>query len=258
VFPIVSDGALLRAWLAAPWTPDTPRRAHEALAGYGSLRLGLASAVSPSPIGSPRRTRFFGAALSGGDPGALLGLLDVRHVVTPFPSALPARLERRSGEVLRYALDRPLGRVFFAREAAVVGDAAAFAALSAPAFEPERVLVAPGEGALPPPRAGRGFAVAKVTRDEAEALDVETATSDAATLVVTRSWDAGWEARLDGARIPLRRCDLALMAVAVPAGEHRLGLVYRPLAWRAGVAVSGASILVLAGLVLAGRREDGP
>jgi len=45
-----------------------------------------------------------------------------------------------------------------------------------------------------------------------------------ATLVVTRSWDAGWEARLDGAAVPLRRCDLALMAVAVPAGEHTLTL----------------------------------
>ena len=48
------------------------------------------------------------------------------------------------------------------------------------------------------------------------------------------------------------------MAVAVPAGEHRLRLAYRPLAWRVGLGVSGASALVLAGLLLAGRREVEP
>ena len=259
VFPVVSDGALLRTWLGAGWTANTPRRAHEALAGYGTLPLGLASPASPSPISNPWRTRLLGAALSGGDAGALLGLADVRRVVTPFPAAMPgARLERRAGEVLRYALERPLGRVFFARDTAVLDDDAAFHALSERTFDPEaRALVAPGAGTLPPPRASRGYAVAKVTKDEPEALEVETATSDAAVLVVTRSWDAGWEARLDGASVPLRRCDLALMAVAVPAGEHRLVLSYRPLAWRAGAAVSGGSLLVLLGLLLAGRKEDG-
>jgi hypothetical protein len=259
VFPVVSDGALLKAWLGTPWSAGTARRAHEALAGYGSLPLGLASAASPSPIGNPWRTRLLGAALSGGDASALLGLADVRRVVTPFPAALPgSRLERRSGEVLRYALERPLGRVFFAREAAVLDDDAAFRALSARTFDPEaRALLAPGAGVLPPPRVSRSWAVARVTKDEPEALAVETATSEAATLVVTRSWDAGWEARLDGAAVPLRRCDLALMAVVIPTGEHALTLAYRPAAWRVGSVVSGASLLVLAGLVLAGRREDG-
>jgi hypothetical protein len=259
VFPVVSDGALLRTWLGPGWSADSARRAHAALAGYGSLPLGLASAASPSPISNPWRTRLLGAALSGGDAGALLGLADVRRVVTPFPAAMPgARLDRRSGDVLRYALERPLGRVFFAREAAVLDDDSAFRALSDRTFDPEaRALLAPGAGAVPPRRGARSYAVAKVTKDEPETLAVETATSEAATLVVTRSWDAGWEARLDGARVPLRRCDLALMAVAVPAGEHTLTLTYRPAAFRAGAAVSGASLLVLLGLVLAGRKEDG-
>jgi hypothetical protein len=258
VFPVVSDGALLRTWLGPVWSADSVRRAHEALSGYGSLPLGLASAASPSPISNPWLRRLLGAALSGGDAGALLGLADVRRVVTPFPAAMPgARLERRAGDVLRYALARPLGRVFFAREAVELDDDAAFRALSERTFDPEaRALLAPAAGAVPPARVARSYAMAKVTKDEPETLVIETATSEAATLVVTRSWDAGWEARLDGAGVPLRRCDLALMAVAVPAGEHALTLVYRPAAYRAGAAVSGASLLVLLGLVLAGRKED--
>ena len=259
VFPVVSDGVLLEAWLRSAgglWTPDTARRAHDALSGYGSLSVGLASAASPSPIGNPWRARLLGAALSGGDAETLLGLADVRHVVTPFPAAMPgARIEARAGDVLRYGLERSVGRVFFTRDAVPIGDDGAFRALSERTFDPEeRALVAPGEGELPPRRAAKGFAVAHVTRDEPEALEVGTATSEATTLVITRSWDSGWEARLDGVRVPLRRCDLALMAVAVPPGEHALALAYRPAAFRAGVAVSGASLLVLLGLVLAGGK----
>ncbi len=262
VFPVVADGALLRTWLGgagAAWSPETARRAHEAAAGYTAPSVGIASATSPSPIGNPRRARVFAAALSGGDAKTLLGLLDVRRVVTPFPAGFTgARLERRSGAVLRYALDGGAGRVFFPRETVEADDDAAFAALRAPGFDPERALVAPGEGALPPRRPEKGFAVAKVTRDEPEAFALETSTSAPSVLVVTRAWDRGWTAEVDGAASPVRRCDLALLGVVVPAGEHRVTFTYRPLAFRAGAAVSVASLLVLAGLVLAGGKEPPP
>jgi hypothetical protein len=261
-FSVASDGALLRTWLSpagAGWTTDTPVRARDVLAGYTSLSIGLSSASSPSPIGNPARTHLLGAALLGGDAATLLGLLDVTRVVTPFASTMPGtRLERRAGPVLRYTLARPVGRVFFAREASEATDDTVLAALVAPGFDPEeRAYLARGDGAIPPRRAAKGFAVAKITRDEPEVLEVETATSEAATLVVTRSWDAGWEARLDGEKTPLRRCDLALLAVAVPAGDHRFVLAYRPASFRIGAGASLAAGLVLVGLLLAGGREPG-
>ena len=45
---------------------------------------------------------------------------------------------------------------------------------------------------------------------------------------------------------------LALTGLSVPAGEHRVALVYRPLSFRVGAAVSLASLLVLSGLAVAG------
>ena len=83
---------------------------------------------------------------------------------------------------------------------------------------------------------------------------MDTEASEAGYLVLTRSHDRGWEARLDGAEVPLSAADLALSAVLVPAGTHRLELAYRPVAFRVGAALSVASLVVLVGLVLAGQR----
>ena len=259
VFPVVSDPSLLAALAresGREWGGASGARGRAALSGYTNLPLGLSSAASPSPIGNPRLTRLLGAALSGGNAETILALVDVRHVVSPFPTTIPgARLERRDAGVLVYALSKASGRVFFARAAREADDDAAFRALAAPDFEGEAaVLLAPPAGPLPAPRAGRGYSVARVGRDAPEALTVDTEASEAGYLVLTRTHDRGWKARLDGVEVPLRRADLALSAVLVPAGAHRLELAYRPAAFRLGAGLSVASLVVLAGLVLAGRR----
>ena len=261
VYPIASDGAALAALsreAGGEWGGTGASRARAALSGYTNLPLSLSSAASPSPIGNPRRTRLLGAALSGGNAGTILSLADVRHIVSPFPAAIPgARLERQVGGVFLYALPRAVGRVFFARSALEVDDAAAFRALARPEFDPEAVaLLAPPAGPLPPAREGRSFSVARVVADAPELLKVDAEASDAGFLVLTRAYARGWEARLDGTEVPLHRADLALSAVLLPAGAHRLELVYRPLAFRIGAAISLASFVVLAALVLAGKSRS--
>lgn len=259
VFPVVSDASVLVALTreaGGEWGGASGVRARAALSGYTNLPLGISSAASPSPIGNPRHTRLLGAALSGGDAETILALVDVRTVVSPFPTTIPgARLKHQDAGLFIYALPRALGRVFFARTAREADDDVVFRALSARDFDPESsVLLAPPSGPLPAPRAGRGFSVARVVRDAPEALTVDTEASEAGYLVLTRSYDGGWKARLDGAEVPLLRADLALSAVLVPAGGHRLELAYRPAAFRVGAALSVASLVVLAGLVLAGQR----
>ena len=260
-FPFASDGAALLALgreTGGKWGGAAASRARAALSGYTNLPLGLSSAASPSPIGNPLRTRLLGAALSGGNASTILSLADVRHVVSPFPAAIPGgRLERQGGGVFLYALSRPQGRVFFARSGREAGDDDVFHALTAPDFDPEAVVfLAPPAGPLPPARSGRSFSVARVVSDAPELLTVDVEASEAGFLVLTRAHDRGWEARVDGNGVPLLRADLALSAVLLPAGAHRLELVYRPVAFRVGAAISIASLVVLAGLVLAGRRRS--
>jgi hypothetical protein len=227
---------------------DAPRRSRAMLAGYAALSLGIPTVESACPLGSPRRA-FFRAALRTSDP--LLSLADVRHVVSPFPlQGIPGAAPARSvGGVLRY--DRPagFGRAFFPSRGRVLSDeAAARAALASPGFDPEAEVLL--DRPLPIPKLEPGtkvkaFRVARVVSDEPEKLVIETASSVPSALVVTRSWDPGWRATVDGVSTPVARADTVMMAVSVPAGEHRLVLSYLPRTFVAGAVLSAVSALVL-------------
>jgi uncharacterized membrane protein YfhO len=46
-------------------------------------------------------------------------------------------------------------------------------------------------------------------------------------LAINQTWDEGWSATTDGQPTRLWRTDVSLSAVVVPAGAHRVELVYR-------------------------------
>jgi hypothetical protein len=63
-------------------------------------------------------------------------------------------------------------------------------------------------------------------------------------LVLADVNDHGWEAFLDGERVPVLQADYAFRAVRIPAGKHSVEFRYTPLAFWAGVWVSGISLLL--------------
>lgn len=257
--PAGLDRSLAARWRwadGAAWGAAGVARASEALAGYTNLFHGIATTGSASPLGNPRVERLTGAALAGGSAGRILALLNVRHVLTPFPPSFPGpRFAREANGVRRYDAPGAFGRAWFPGECRVAGDEEAFEAFRRAGFDPgETALVAPDErgGPLPPRRPKGSWAAARVLEDEPERTELATSASAPSLLVLTRSWDPGWEARLDGAPVPIRRAQLALLAVVVPAGEHRLELRYRPLSFRIGLGASAAGLVGLLALALAG------
>jgi uncharacterized membrane protein YfhO len=74
-------------------------------------------------------------------------------------------------------------------------------------------------------------------------------------VVLVDTFDPGWRATVDGVPAPVVRANLAFQAVAVPAGTHRIELVYRPRSLLVGLALSGAA---LATALVVGRRRAAP
>jgi len=98
--------------------------------------------------------------------------------------------------------------------------------------------------------------------DEPERLRIRTQGAHPAVLVVNDAWYPGWTASVDGVAVPLLRANTAFRAVVVPAGEHRVDMIYAPPAFRLGVllaAVSAAGLAVALGIgaaLRARRRAD--
>lgn len=256
IFPVLSDPALLSTFTWAggsAWNAEAVARSSSALAGYGNLFARVPSATSASPLGDLGRGRFLGEALRGGDPAAIFDLVDVRWLVTPFRPQLriaSLRPGRTADGVTRWDLPPGGGRLFFPGSARVAPDAEASRLLSRSEAVSRAVAFVP---AGPVPRvAGPGWAVAKEVRTLDEEIEVLTYASRPSLLVVSQTFDPGWKARALGAELPVRRVDLFLTGVIVPAGEATILLTYEPVAWRLGLLVSALSLLLAAGLFLGG------
>jgi hypothetical protein len=74
-------------------------------------------------------------------------------------------------------------------------------------------------------------------------------------LVVARTWDRSWRARVDGVEVQSLRADGFLAAVRVPAGRHEVVFTYENPLVAAGAALTLVSLAVAGALLAAGRRH---
>ena len=70
---------------------------------------------------------------------------------------------------------------------------------------------------------------------------------------MAQTYYPAWRAFVDGARTPLWRANHAFQALEVPAGTHRVRLVYVDTRFRLGAVVSAATFLIC--LVIGFRNE---
>ncbi|HEX4962733.1 MAG TPA: hypothetical protein VF173_17990 [Thermoanaerobaculia bacterium] len=78
--------------------------------------------------------------------------------------------------------------------------------------------------------------------DEGGRIRIDYAAEEGAFLVAAMTFDEGWQARLDGASLPVYPTAACQLGVAVPAGRHRLVLEFREPLVRVGAAVTLAAL----------------
>ena len=167
--------------------------------------------------------------------------------------------------VLLYGVVDPVPEVRWASHA--LGSATPSAALGTlldPGFDPRCTVVLAGAGDSPVAASADDVPHAAtctsggevvVARADGERLLADVTASAAGWLVVQRTWQPQWAASVDGARAPILVADLQRMAIAVPAGRHRVELAVdrRPL--HRALAVAALGLLGLLGLALLPLRE---
>jgi len=91
-------------------------------------------------------------------------------------------------------------------------------------------------------------------RDEGGRVVLRYRGASKAFFVLASTYDDGWQARVDGAPVPIWPTGLSQIGVELPSGEHELILAYRERLLPAGAAVSLAALGVWILLLLRSRR----
>ena len=151
-----------------------------------------------------------------------------------------------------FAVPDPLPRAYAVEGVRVADKRDALRAIADPTFDPRREVVL-AAGSPFAPRDGFSAPV-RVAEWRPDRVALEVDLGRPAYVVLVDSFDPGWRATVDGLPVVVLRADLALRAVAVPAGRHRIEMAYRPRSVLLGLAVSA---LTLAAAVLLLRRPRG-
>lgn len=189
----------------------------------------------------------------GSRASLLYDMLNVHYVIARDGTALPEGKFTLAfdapGPLAAYRNAQAFGRAWLVHQAQLVPDqAAAFAALQAPAFDPRQTAVVVAAADTP---------LSLAPTDTAEQVDLLEYGSNAMTmqvtaqapalLVVSELWYPGWRVTIDERAAPLLLVNGALRGVAVPAGTHTVHFWFAPDSWRIGLiaAVAGWGLLIV-------------
>lgn len=114
-------------------------------------------------------------------------------------------------------------------------------------FDPLKVALVEEEIAQPAADQ-TGQASAKITAYKSDRIDLLTDNPGNGFLVFSEIFYPGWTARIDGAPAKIHRTDYTLRGVEIPAGQHKVEMLYRPATFRNGLfgALLGVLLLGLA------------
>lgn len=226
------------------------------LPNYGTA-LGIHEVHNYDPLKLSRPTMLQGVVQANGFPAPLLDLMGVRYL----PEGNGVRLR---GLVNRAVLGAPtflerttaLPRAFVVPGAVRVSSAGdALTAVTTEGFDLQRsaVLEMPQSGFY---RRSEGFRPA-IIREYAHQRLVVAADggSGGGVLVLTDAYYPGWRATVDGADATIYPANYAFRGVLLPPGQHVVEFTYQPMSFAAGLAVTGISLLLLAGLLVYGRTR---
>ena len=120
-------------------------------------------------------------------------------------------------------------------------------------FDPRRDVALPGRANADP------TAPPVTARVDAQSVDADRAAATVEAegdghLVFSRTFFPAWHARLDGRPAPVVVANARDLAVAVPAGRHRVEFEWDGAPFRAGVALEAAAVFVAAAIAAATRR----
>jgi len=155
------------------------------------------------------------------------------------------------GDVKVYENRDAFPRAFVVHRAEMVSEThEAIARMNEEEFDPAQVAVIEGElskdqlAILAASPVSDGSS-AEITHYSDNKVELTTRMDNPGLLVLSDTYYPGWKAYVDGKQVPIYPTDVALRSIFLEQGEHDVEFVYSPGSFKAGVLISGLSLLSL-------------
>ncbi|MDY7078654.1 MAG: YfhO family protein [Chloroflexota bacterium] len=231
----------------------------------GGMLFGLRSVFGYDPLVLQRYEEFI---TSRPDPRArTYDLLNAGYFMTTAPIEYPdqpdaPRLVLDEPDVYVYERSNALPRAWIVSQVEVMDDAAMLTRIHEPDFDPRTTalvnspLECAGTAVSPaPPVHGSGGQV-EIVRYDGNRIEAQVR-GGGGLLIFSEVDYPGWQATVDGDAAQLVRADYLLRAFCVPAGEHRVVLVYDPPLLKIGLAITGLTLLLILSVIWNARPRGG-
>lgn len=209
----------------------------------GNEAMTLASYAETWPLWCPDSVRPYREVTDLTRP--FLDFLGVRYVLAPRTVEPPAGWRVAAEERGTRLLENPraLPRVFVPRHIRYVDThGSTLQEMSAATDFGDVAWIYTHD--LPPHTRPNGDATLRV-RKVGSAYEVRTESTADTRIVITEAAWPGWRAYIDGRRVRIQLANRSFLSVHVPAGSHRVRLVYLPRAFVNGRAITAATLAVL-------------
>ena len=143
------------------------------------------------------------------------------------------------------------------QEPVFLDDQSAYQALFNPAFDPRQmVLLSPEAKAVV--QAHHADVKIVSTNFSAQRIGLQVDAASPGMVVIAQAYYHPWHAYVDGQATTLWRANYAFQALEVPAGSHRVEIIYQDARFRAGAIISLASLLGSGVFWVARRKRPEP
>ena len=151
------------------------------------------------------------------------------------------------GGLIVYALPMTMPRAYWVGRAETVGTLdEAITRFRAPSFDVAGAVVRETEDVTPPALDASGYVPGDFRRPSNWEIEVDVDAPAPGHVVIAETAYPGWRATLDGVPVRWWIANVAFRGIDVPAGRHRVRMVYNPMSFRLGWWAMGATACALA------------
>lgn len=253
--PDLGDGVLFEAWVVDGETTDKVFSRWVDPKNDPEDRRWIDGAVELTPYLGRPVTLVLSTQQGESDSFDWAGWGALRLAGSPerdLPNLSPGQFQLAyDGEVQIYLNRHAFPRAFVVHKAEIVpGMDEAIVRMKEEEFDPSQVAVI--EADLPPAQLvalaegkATGDSKVEITEYRDDRVKLRVQTERPGLLVLSDTYYPGWKAYVDGEKTPIYPTDVALRSVYLEPGEHEVKFVYSPSSFKAGVLVSGLSLLAL-------------